>query len=194
MYRHSGIGRYLRNLVPLLLPLIEADRIRVLSRRALIEHSEWDAEWLKDSRLEFIETDEPIYSPSEQLMELRGRYQGSDLLWVPHFNAPLFYAGRMVVTMHDIGPLALPQILENIVKRRYARLLIERAAGQAEAILSVSEFTARELRERLKVPAEKITVAQPGIEAGWPESAVLHTEADGVPYLLFVGNVKPNKN
>lgn len=190
MVRHSGIGRYLRNLVPLLLPKLNADRVRVLSRRAIVD----DAAWLRDQRVEFVEESAPVYSIAEQTMGLRGAYRNTDLLWVPHYNAPLVYGGRMVVTMHDVAPLALPEILGNTIKRAYARLLIERAVSQASAILCVSAFTAAELQERLGVPQEKITVTHPGLDAGWPRTAVPHVEADGKPYLLCVGNVKPNKN
>jgi glycosyltransferase involved in cell wall biosynthesis len=190
MYRHSGIGRYLRNLFPLLLPELNADSVRVLGRRAIVD----DAAWLSDPRVEFVEEPAAVYSLAEQGMALRGAYRGTDLLWVPHYNAPLYYGRRMVVTMHDVAPLAMPEILNNVVKRAYAKLLIERAVKQASAILCVSEFTAGELHERLGVPSDKLTVTHPGLEAEWPETAAGHTEADGVPYLLYVGNVKPNKN
>jgi len=190
MYRHSGIGRYLRNLVPLLLPKLNVDHVRVLGLRALVE----DAAWLHDTRIEFIEEPAAIYSVAEQRMALRGAYRDTSLLWVPHFNAPLFYRGRMVVTMHDVALLAMPEILGNSVKRAYAKLLIQRAVSQASAILCVSEFTKSELQTRLSVPKEKMTVTHPGLDAEWPEVATPHREADGVPYLLYVGNVKPNKN
>jgi glycosyltransferase involved in cell wall biosynthesis len=190
MYRHSGIGRYLRNLFPLLLPKLDAGRIRVLGRRATIG----EAAWLQDPRIEFIEEPAPIYSITEQAMGLRGAYRTTDLLWVPHYNAPLQYSGRMVVTMHDVAPLAVPGILGNPVKRIYAKLLIERAVKQAAAVLCVSEFTAGELAIRLKAPLSKLTVTHPGLDKEWPESALPHTEAESVPYLLYVGNIKPNKN
>jgi glycosyltransferase involved in cell wall biosynthesis len=192
MYRHSGIGRYLRNLFPLLLPLVEADTVRVWGRRAVMG----EAGWLDDPRVRMVETEAQIYSVSEQLLAAKAGIRGEadGVLWVPHFNAPLWYAGRMVVTIHDIAPLAMPQILGSRVKRAYARLLIERAVQQAAAILCVSAFTQRELVETLHVPVAKTTVTLPGLDADWPASAVRHVEVDGLPYLLFVGNVKPNKN
>jgi glycosyltransferase involved in cell wall biosynthesis len=190
MYRHSGIGRYLRNLFPLLLPKLDADRIRVLGRQSILG----DAPWLQDPRIEFVEESAPIYSVAEQTMGLRGAYRATDLLWAPHYNAPLIHRGPMVVTMHDVAPLAMPSILGNAVKRAYAKLLIERAVKQADAILCVSEFTATELRERLGIHAGKLTVTHPGLDTNWPHAAPPHTEVDGAPYLLYVGNVKPNKN
>jgi glycosyltransferase involved in cell wall biosynthesis len=190
MYRHSGIGRYLRNLLPRLLPLLNADSVRVLCEQQVVGRPKW----LQDQRVKLVETGAKVYSVSEQLLSLRGAYNGSDLLWVPHYNAPLYYPGLMVVTIHDMAPLALPEILKSALKRKYAKLLIERAVKQAAAILSVSEFTAKELRERLGVPAKKITVTHLGIDVDWPDTAQPHSEIDGVPYLLYVGNVKPNKN
>lgn len=190
MYRHSGIGRYLRNLLPPLLPLLHADRIRVLATEALLA----GAPWLTDPRIELHPVSAPIYSPQELALPLTSALAATDLLWVPHFNGPPWYRGAMAITMHDIGPIAVPQILSSPLKRAYARLLIQRAISQAAAILCVSSFTAGELMHRLHTPPEKIHLTPPGLDAAWPHTATPHVEADGLPYFLFVGNVKPNKN
>jgi glycosyltransferase involved in cell wall biosynthesis len=190
MYRHSGIGRYLRNLIPQLLPLLHADRIRVVAPRALIA----DAPWLTTPQVELFETSAPIYSLAEQLLPLRGAFRNTTLLWVPHYNAPLLYRGPLALTMHDIAPLALPAILSNPIKRAYARLLITRASAHASAILCDSAFTAADLRRLIGTPSVKMTVVHLGLDEAWPSSALPHREPDGIPYLLFVGNVKPNKN
>lgn len=190
MYRHSGIGRYLRNLLPPLLPLLQASHIRVIAPPALIA----DAKRLHDQRLEVFATDAPVYSIAEQLLPLKGAFQDTQLLWVPHYNVPILYRGPLVVTIHDIAPLALSETLGNPVKRAYARLLTERATRHATAILSVSDFTARELETTLGVDPGKITVTYQGLEGAWPSTAQPHCEPDGAPYLLYVGNVKPNKN
>ena len=91
--------------------------------------------WLRDPRVQFLDTRAPIYSVGEQLLGvgsfLQPRHAG-DVLWVPHFNAPLVYRGRTVAsTMHDVAPLAMPEILGSPLKRAYARLLIERAVARA---------------------------------------------------------------
>ncbi len=190
MYRHSGIGRYLRNLFPLLLPKLDAERVRVLGSREVFG----EAAWLRDERIELREEPAAIYSVREQTMRLRRDYHTTDLLWVPHYNVPLWAGARMAVTIHDIAPVAVPSILSSALKRGYAKLLIERAVSQAQEILCVSKFTASELQGRLGVAPEKITVTYPGLESEWPERAKPHVEDDGAPYVLFVGNVKPNKN
>ena len=190
MYRHSGIGRYLRNLIPPLLPLLHADRIRIVAPRALIA----GAAWLAEPRIELFETSAPVYSIAEQLLPLRGAYRDTRLLWVPHYNAPLLYRGRLALTIHDIAPLALPGILSNAVKRAYARLLITRASARASAILCDSAFTATELHRLVGTDTAKMTVVPLGLDETWPSDSPPHREADNVPYLLYVGNVKPNKN
>lgn len=190
MYRHSGIGRYLRNLIPLVLPLVEARAVTILGTSEVLGK----APWLEDPRITLAETSAPIYSVAEQMLRFRKPYRNTDLLWVPHYNAPLWYRRPMVVTVHDIAPLAMPKILDSRLKRRYARLLIERATAHAAAILCVSEFTAQELISRLGVSREKITVAHQGVDPAWPDQTEPHRELDGTPFLLYVGNVKPNKN
>jgi glycosyltransferase involved in cell wall biosynthesis len=198
MARHSGIGRYLRNLVPLLLPTLDVPRIRILAPRALLEDAPRalldDAPWTSDPRLEFFETSAPIYSPAEQALAFGPAFRHTTLLWVPHYNVPLFYRGPLAVTMHDVAPLALPELLDNPLKRAYARRLIHRAVHHAQAVLCVSSFTQSELLRRLHVPLEKTFVTPPGLDLAFPASAPPHAEPDAAPYLLFVGNVKPNKN
>ena len=48
MYRMSGIGRYLQNLVPLLINLVEANRIRVIGDPRQLRLDRWS----HDSRVE----------------------------------------------------------------------------------------------------------------------------------------------
>ena len=226
MYRHSGIGRYLRNLLPLLLPQLQTDEIHILASPSVLSgfegphHSskgkgnsfvgaglqsrhnspaenpalaaEGASDWLTDPRVRLIQTQAPIYTLAEQRLLMTVPH--THLLWVPHFNAPLYRRGPMAVTIHDVAPLALPQILSNPIKRAYAKLLIESAVKQASAILCVSNFTRDDLATRLDVPTNKMTVTPPGLDLDWPHTAPPHLEDDGTPYLLFVGNVKPNKN
>ena len=190
MYAHSGIGRYLHNLMPLLVPQLHADALRILVPEQLVA----GAAWLADTRIELRDTSVPIYSVPEQMLGLRGAYRDTNLLWVPHINAPLWYRSRMAITLHDLSLIAIPELLPNSLKRGYAKLLIERAVAQAAAILCVSEFTASEAVSRLDVAPAKLTVTPLGVDPGWPSHAEPHREPDAVPYLLFVGNVKPNKN
>ena len=190
MYRHSGIGRYLRNIIPPLLPLLGANVIRIVTTPGLIG----EAPWLTDPRIEIFITTAAVYSPAEQLLPFGPAYRDTRLLWVPHYNAPLFYRGPLALTIHDIAPIALPEIMGSALKARYARLLIKRAVAHATAILCDSAFTASELQTRVHANPAKLTVVHLGLETDWPSDTTPHHEPDETPYLLYVGNVKPNKN
>ena len=192
MFRHSGIGRYLRNLVPLLLPQLHADSIQVLAAPGLLS----GMDWLADPRVHAIEVSAPVYSLSEQFLPLRSLYRNAGLLWVPHYNVPFAWRGPLAVTIHDLAPIALHETFTSSIKRRYARLLMENAVARAAAILTVSRFTADELCKLLHADPARITVTYPGIDESWPaaNSAAPRKDRPGQPYFLYVGNVKPNKN
>jgi len=190
MYRMSGIGRYLRNLIPLVLPLIQSKRIRVIGDPVELRMQGWSG----DSRIEVFASSAGVYGFQEQALVWSGAFRDTDLLWVPHYSAPLLYSGKLAVTIHDVCHLALPESLKNTVERMYARVLFWSVARKADAIFCVSEFTAREVQRYLNVPESKIKVTYLGRDAKWDTRVSPHVEDDGVPYFLFVGNVKPNKN
>ena len=191
MWRHSGIGRYLRNVVPQIVAQLECSRIQVLAPRELLAGEPF----LDDARVRLTEFAAPIYSTREQLAPWTGLYRNAGLLWIPHYNAPLAYRGRLVATVHDLAPIRMREALSNAVKRTYARLLIANTARRAEHLFTVSDFTARDLAEHLAVPHERVTVTPLGLDRHWATATTVpHREPDGVPYVLFVGNIKPNKN
>ena len=140
MWKHSGIGRYLRNVVPLVVPSLAGEaHIRLLGERQLLDErglATWGA------NTAWVETLAPIYSPAEQALPLRGVYPVGGLLWTPHFNVPLLYRGALVVTMHDIAPLTSPEIFGSTLRRMVGQMLVKRAARQARAIFCASRFTA----------------------------------------------------
>ena len=61
-----------------------------------------------------------------------------DILHVPHFNIPLTYKGRMVVTVHDLIYLLFADSVSNPMGKYYARFMIGQAMRKAEAVISVS--------------------------------------------------------
>jgi glycosyltransferase involved in cell wall biosynthesis len=84
--------------------------------------------------------------------------------------------------------------------RRYYNGQIAWAVAHADHILTISEATARDLREMLGVPPEKITMNLLGVEPTFrPQRGDVIAEMRerfGLPtsYLLFVGVFEPRKN
>ena len=189
---HSGIGRYLRNIVPGALRLVRADRIVLLGKPAEIATL-----GQLPSNVSVTENSSAPHSPAEQLLafskDLAPRAGERRVLWVPHYNIPLLYRGPLVCTVHDLAPLDLHETFGG-AKRALARVLLQAVAKRSSAILTPSEFSCRRITEALGVPPERITVTPLAVDTDWPRMARgdAHTEAE--PYLLFVGNLKSNKN
>ncbi|MBS3905127.1 MAG: glycosyltransferase family 4 protein [Simkania sp.] len=193
MVLSSGIGTYLCNL----LPLIEHGpfRIRLIIHEAALKKLPWL------SRFSLIVLNAPIYSVEEQI-KLPILIPKCDVFWSPHYNVPLFptAAKNRLVTLHDVNHLAMTRHL-SWTQRLYARIVMKMAAERSKRIITVSQFSKKEICAHLNTEPEKITVIFPGVD----RKAFLSHE-DGLSsktrqhyhlpekFILFVGNVKPHKN
>lgn len=124
----------------------------------------------------------------------------ADLYHFPNFIIPPVPKGaRTVVTIHDVSFLRMPETTEE-KNLAWLRAGIFRTAKQADAILTDSEFSAREICETLDVPPEKVHATwlglpPPGEAKDGAEAARLR-EGLGLtrPYILTVGTLEPRKN
>ena len=87
-----------------------------------------------------------------------------DVWFAPAYTAPLWIATPTVVAIHDLSFVAHPEWfrLREGARRRW---LTSRSAHRAAAVITISEFSKRELIDRLDVPTAKIHVILPGIGA-----------------------------
>jgi glycosyltransferase involved in cell wall biosynthesis len=110
---------------------------------------------------------------------------------VTHSLHPLLLPSKTaarVVTIHDLNFLAHPERTRAEVRRDYPSLARDHAR-RADAIVTVSEFTAREIVEKLGVPRSRITVCLPGAP-DW----IRRSEPPDGGYVLFLGTLEPRKN
>jgi glycosyltransferase involved in cell wall biosynthesis len=115
-----------------------------------------------------------------------------DVLWSPHYNVPVGVGMPVVSTVHDLLPLAYPQLFPGLRKQVYARLMFRLCAFKSAAIVCVSHFTALELGRFTRCPTRKIRVVHNGVAPRW---FGLRREPDPAdPFFLYVGNFKPHKN
>ncbi len=184
MVRHSGVGTYLRNPMRL---LSRSNELRITAlgcRETLARYDFFDA-------IGLIPDESPIYGVREQ-WALARKVPACDLFWSPHFNVPLLpvRARRRLVTVHDVYPLAHPRAFGRLA-RSYAGLLLRQAIAASDRVITVSEFSRAEI-ERLAGGRGRLTVIHNGVEADFASGF----ERRVIPedYVLFVGNLKPNKN
>lgn len=104
--------------------------------------------------------------------------------------APLLYHNQ-IATIHDMAFMVNPDwFSKNFV--RFYKFLIPRIAQRAKFILTVSEFSKREILKYLSVDAQKIGVVHNSI-THLPVASLAQTESYG-KYVLVVGSIDKRKN
>jgi glycosyltransferase involved in cell wall biosynthesis len=122
-----------------------------------------------------------------------------DLYHFPNFVLPPLRRGKAVVTIHDVSFMRYPQFAE-AANLRYLTAKIKDTVRRADAIITISQFSADEIVELLGVPAERVFPIHLGIDASFaPQSearvaAIRQTYGLERPYLLAVGTIEPRKN
>lgn len=124
-----------------------------------------------------------------------------DLLWVPAHTLPVLRRPGVttVVTIHGIEYEWLPAY-ENALQRWYLPLSTKYAVLSAKKIIAVSEFTKKQLVERLGADEKKIKVIHEGVEKNGKlimdnEKLILDKfNLQKRKFILFVGTVQPRKN
>jgi glycosyltransferase involved in cell wall biosynthesis len=198
-YRQAGVSRYIDQLLRRLLRLPSGDRWTVYAPAGVAPfigsppHTR-----LRESRLP---TTNPLvrilweqcFAP---LLALRDRPAA---LFCPLNVVPFLTPCPSVVAVHDLAFLRFPE-LRGPAKRRYLTLLTRASVHRAARVLTVSEFTRREVIELLGVAPEKVTTTLNGGDERLgplpPEDVARFRAAHQLPaqFLLFLGTLEPRKN
>ncbi len=89
------------------------------------------------------------------------RAAGADVLFAPAYSGPVTGATPLVVSIHDVSFAAHPEWF-HLREGLRRRVLTRAAARRATAVLTLTEFSRREIHDHLGVPLERIQVAAPG--------------------------------
>lgn len=108
-----------------------------------------------------------------------------DVFFAPAYTAPLGLAMPLAVTIHDISFVAHPEWFRRREGMR-RRWLTRRAADRAAVVFTDSQFSRREIEERLRVDPGRIRVIPPGVS---PRAGQPTTTATRTPTILFVGSL-----
>lgn len=192
MHKASGIGTYIKSILP---SLVEKFEVILLGSRAEIQ----DYAWSKSVKI--LECKSKIYSIKEQL-ELPLKIPKCDIFWSPHYNIPILpiRAKFRVVTIHDAFHLAFYDTL-NLMQKIYAKTILNQALSRSDIALSVSNFSRSEILKYTKTDKNIFIVPNAIDERRFNnhcDSAILKAVAREYKlpenFILFVGNVKPHKN
>lgn len=189
MINSSGIGTVIKNILKRMIVLKPEWNFFILGD--LLELKKYD--FFKHDNVKLISCNVAIYSVKEQIELIKNIPKDTDIMWSPHYNIPIFYKGKLILTVHDVFHLAMPQFVKGMHKQLYAKFMFHMAKYKANKIICVSNFTASELEKFVGVDKNNIKVIYNGIDEKWfnvkREKPIYYK-----PYLLYVGNVKPHKN
>ncbi len=187
MINASGIGIYLQNVLRRIITSNKDWTFIVLGKPSELA----SFPWLNTPQISVHPFLAPIYSLQEQWWWLFNRVKG-DVLWVPHYNIPLLYSGKLISTVHDLAHIVLDDYRTSFIKRVYASILFHAVRLRANTIIFVSNFTKKEFTTHIGIPACPTYVIHQGVDTAWRLSAPAQTHLQ--PYIVYVGNVKPHKN
>jgi glycosyltransferase involved in cell wall biosynthesis len=194
-YRSAGIHQYIYNLLKHLPEAGPEFDFTVLTgagqpemTRARIERSRWPTQ----KPLVRILWEQLAQPPA--LARLR-----PDLLHSLAFASPLLGAPPAVVTVYDLSFRLFPENFPAL-QRLYLSTLTAASCRRARRVITISESTRRDVVRLLGVPAERVDVAYPGVDARFrplPREAVDAFRLKyGLPdrFLLYLGTLEPRKN
>jgi glycosyltransferase involved in cell wall biosynthesis len=203
--QHAGIGRYIENLVIRLSQfasenewvLFFFDQKQADEVLAKISHQQ-------KQNMSVVLTPIRHYSIAEQIQLPRILNNAKlDLLHVPHFNIPLFYKGKMIVTVHDllwheykgVHVTTLPA-WQYWVKHQVYKWVVKQAVKRAENILVPAQIIQQTIIKYYPQVKDKITVTPEGIDDAFLKMSgkkVLPLSEKN-KNLLYVGSLYPHKN
>ena len=123
----------------------------------------------------------------------------ADLFLSPDAYLSLKTKVDSIAVFHDLNFEHYPDDLP-FLERKYYRYFFPRYARKAKQIVTVSEFSKKDIVNLYDVPAEKVNVVYNGANEDFQaidENLKIDTRrklSDGCPYFIFVGALHPRKN
>ena len=114
------------------------------------------------------------------------RQAGADVLFAPAYSGPVLPSMPMVVAIHDVSFAAHPEWFAWREGAR-RRTVVQLAARAAARVITISEFSKREIVSHLGIEPSKVVVVYPGVTPFAPEA-----RQKGAPHrctVLFVGSI-----
>jgi glycosyltransferase involved in cell wall biosynthesis len=122
-----------------------------------------------------------------------------DVLHVPAFAAPIGWHGPLVMTIHDLAFLKVPQ-QSSLYARLYWQYLLRESVRRAQQVIAISGQTVEELHAFWSIEPERIHLIHNALRPSLRRDAVRLQDIQamqqryGERYLLHVGRIMPRKN
>ena len=138
MIKHSGIGVRLYHILNYLSKLENLPEIYLFGDPLLL------TEFNSLTKVHII----PYYAEIYSIQELLGHpdMKSMDLLDIPHFNFPIKYINKCIVTIHDLTPYVMKEFFPSRIKRIYLQIIFH-LLRFTKKIVTVSHYTANDLEK-----------------------------------------------
>lgn len=193
---NTGIGRYLINLIDGLQKDAKNEYVLLLRKKYFNKLN-------LAGNIEKVLVDVPHYGFLEQFkLPLALRNIKKDLVHFPHFNVPIFWRGKFVVTIHDMtmhkrGKEASKlSPLKFFGKQIFYKFIFGRALQGSKKIIVPSESVKKELLRYFKLQTGKIVVIYEGpskLKSGNVDVLKKYSLVKN-EYFFYMGNSFPHKN
>ncbi|HNV25359.1 MAG TPA: glycosyltransferase family 1 protein [Nitrospira sp.] len=190
----GGVGWHTHHLLKALLELDESTDYVGYLRPGSLQAGELSG-WASGPRLRWIET-------QRWLMSWRGRWDRLDLYHGPNFK--MHSTGRYggIVTIHDLWLARHPEYSRKLLGQAGSSRRAIATANRARKVVTVSEFSAREIESLYGIPRDHVRVIHNGVSEDFTPLCNDQIRAEvrtrwSIPpagFILFVGGADPRKN
>lgn len=144
----------------------------------------------------------PVRNPFFRIPFFLARQTYKDSLDILHvqYNAPPFHKGKLVVTIHDLGFLHMPETFSRSEAMRL-KILTKFTANKSEKIITGSEYSRNDIIRFYGIDEKKIIVIPYGVSQDFDLNkdsqktlGVLKKYNIPEKYMLNVGRLNPRKN
>ncbi|MBU1127420.1 glycosyltransferase family 4 protein [Patescibacteria group bacterium] len=201
--KHAGIGRYVLNLVNELEKRKLEDDFYILLRK-----ESFDSLNFKNPKIKKVKAEIAHYGLSEQIvLPFLLKRLKPDLVHFPHFNIPLFWLGRYVVTIHDLikheskGKETTTRLqVFYWLKFLLYRLIVFSSIKRAKKIIVPSDYWKKKLAKNYSLSEKKIMTTYEGADDFLKKQKkntsdlILKKFKIDMPFVVYTGSLYPHKN
>lgn len=187
---HTGLGRYTQELVTAIMEQPPKFKLQILAPK-------------KVKGIDTIVTKIKPYSYAEQYQLPRLiREIKPDLTHFLHFNLPLSFKGKFMVTIHDLIKHHSTGMATTThwpwtyyLKRLGYHLVMKQAVARSEAVLVPSRWVKQDILKHYRVAEKKIMITPEAAGSSYFKTTAQDSQRP-LPgnYFIYVGNAYPHKN
>lgn len=182
MYKSSGIGTYLREILPFLIKEKNNEYLLIGDIKVLKEYEKYSNIKIKECKIPIFSIKEVFYFPIKEINKC-------DCFYTPNYNIP----GRITIpiysTIHDVLFLDMPELVSKL-GYLIRKIFYNRAYYLSKKIFTVSNFSKERIKYHLGDKKEIVVTYNGVSEYILKNDNINYIKKD---YILFVGNIKKHK-